>query len=92
MPTRYNPDLTEQFDSRVVDGEFIWDPVENGGFLKDGAVNPDNRHGGKNGYDDRPFVEYVPVPLGSLGHGMLAVRGQRGQQAHALAGVRFFAL
>ena len=30
-----------------------------GGFLPDGTVNPDHRHGGKNGYDDRPFVEFL---------------------------------
>lgn len=56
----YNPDGTQQFDSQAVDGEFIWQPVENGGFLADGTtVNPDHRHGGKNGFDDKPFVEYL---------------------------------
>lgn len=56
----YNPDGSVQFDSQATDGDFIWQPVPNGGFEQDGTTpSPAHRHGGKNGYDDKPFVEYL---------------------------------
>ena len=44
---------------QATDGDYIWEPVKDGGFLANGEVSPDHRHGGKNGFDDRPFVEYL---------------------------------
>ena len=36
-----------------------WTTVTNGGFLPAGPPSPAFCHAGKNGFDDRPFVEYL---------------------------------
>ena len=55
-----NPDGSQQFDSRAVDGDVIWQPVPNGGFDADGRTPlQQHRHGGRNGLPDKPFVEYL---------------------------------
>jgi len=38
----------------------MWTPIPNGGFAEGGeVVLEEARHGGRNGYDDKPFREYL---------------------------------
>ena len=61
----YNPDGSQQFDSHATDGDYIWVPVPNGGFELETDAQGNkipatgHSHSGKNGYDDRAFVEYL---------------------------------
>ena len=58
----FNPDGSKQFDSVSADGDVHWTAVPHGGFRGPGGAggaHPSYCHAGKNGYADRPFIEYL---------------------------------
>jgi len=55
----YHPSGELAFDDAGPDGKVVWASIPTGGFHSDGTLLPEARHAGKNGYDDRPFREYL---------------------------------